>query len=47
MEAERRMLEVHELGKTVVSAGGREHMEVDVQAMHAFGLWATLSRTGQ
>jgi len=46
-EAERRMREVHELGKTVVSTGGRETMEVDVQAMHSYGLWATLTRSGQ
>ena len=46
-EAERRMREVHELGKTVVSSGAREHMEVDVQAMHSYGLWATLRRSGE
>lgn len=43
-EAQRRMREVHELGKSVVSSGGREHMEVDVQAMHSYGLWATMQR---
>ena len=46
-EAEARMREVHENGKSVVSSGGREQMEVDVQAMHGFGLWATLQRSGQ
>ena len=46
-EAERRMREVHEKGRTVVSTGGREKMEVDVQAMHSFGLWATMQRSGQ
>ena len=46
-EAERRMREVHEQGKTVVSTGGREKMEVDVQAMHSYGLWATMQRSGQ
>lgn len=45
-EAERRMREVHEQGKSAVSTGGRERMEVDVQAMHSYGLWATLSRSG-
>ncbi len=45
-EAERRMHEVHENGKSVVSTGSREHMEVDVQAMHEYGLWATLQRSG-
>jgi len=45
-EAQRRMREIHERGKSVVSTGGREHMEVDVQAMHSYGLWATLQRSG-
>ncbi len=46
-EAEARMLEVHERGRSVVSTGGREHMERDVQAMHGYGLWATLQRSGE
>jgi len=46
-EAERRMREVHEKGKSAVSTGGREQMEVDVQAMHSYGLWATMQRSGQ
>ncbi len=45
--AEQRMREVHEHGRSVVSAGTRERMEVDVQAMHSFGLWATLQRSGE
>lgn len=40
------MMRVHNDGKAVVSSGGRERMEVDVQAMHGFGLWATLQETG-
>ena len=36
------MREVHEVGRATVSRGGREQMEVDVQAMHGFGLWATV-----
>jgi ATP-dependent Clp protease adaptor protein ClpS len=40
--AERLMLQVHELGKATVSRGQREQMEVDVQAMHGYGLWATV-----
>jgi ATP-dependent Clp protease adaptor protein ClpS len=47
VEAERRMREVHENGRSVVSTGGREKMEVDVQAMHGYGLWATLQRSGE
>ncbi|WNM25220.1 ATP-dependent Clp protease adapter ClpS [Demequina capsici] len=46
-EAERRMREVHEHGRSVVSTGTRERMEVDVQAMHSYGLWATLQRSGE
>jgi ATP-dependent Clp protease adaptor protein ClpS len=29
----------------VVSSGTREEMERDVQAMHSYGLWATLEKT--
>lgn len=43
-KAEQLMLEVHKKGKAVVSSGGREEMERDVNAMHGFGLWATLGR---
>lgn len=46
-QAEARMQEVHKEGKSVVSTGGREKMEVDVQAMHGYGLWATMQRSGQ
>jgi ATP-dependent Clp protease adaptor protein ClpS len=38
------MLQVHNEGKAVVSAGSRESMEVDVSKLHAAGLWATLQR---
>jgi ATP-dependent Clp protease adaptor protein ClpS len=43
-KAETLMLQVHEEGRSAVSTGNREQMEVDVQAMHSFGLWATLQR---
>lgn len=46
-EARARMHEVHEKGKSVVSTGGREKMEIDVQAMHSYGLWATMQRSGE
>jgi ATP-dependent Clp protease adaptor protein ClpS len=39
--AEELMQQVHNDGKSVVSTGTREEMERDVQAMHAYGLWAT------
>lgn len=38
------MLQVHNEGKAVVSAGTRESMEVDVSKLHAAGLWATLQQ---
>ncbi len=43
-KAEKLMMEVHEDGRSVVSSGSREEMERDVQAMHEYGLWATLSK---
>lgn len=42
--ADRLMWQVHTNGRAVVNEGGREQMESDVAAMHAFGLWATLER---
>ncbi|MBT0995610.1 ATP-dependent Clp protease adapter ClpS [Cellulomonas sp. DKR-3] len=45
--ATRLMRQVHQEGRAVVSRGTLEAMEVDVQAMHGFGLWATLQRSGQ
>jgi len=41
-KAEKLMLDVHEKGRAVVSSGTREEMERDVEAMHGYGLWATL-----
>jgi ATP-dependent Clp protease adaptor protein ClpS len=43
-EAERRMLQVHHEGRAVVASGPREAMERHVEAMHEYGLWATVSR---
>ena len=43
-KAEKLMLEVHKDGKSVVSTGSREEMERDVQAMHEYGLWATMEK---
>ncbi|MEL4505238.1 ATP-dependent Clp protease adapter ClpS [Luteococcus sp. H138] len=43
-KAEQLMLEVHNEGKSAVSMGGREQMERDVNAMHGYGLWATMER---
>lgn len=44
-KAEKLMMEVHEQGRSVVSTGTREEMERDVQAMHEYGLWATMQRS--
>jgi len=41
-KAEKLMMEVHRDGRSVVSTGTREEMERDVQAMHEYGLWATM-----
>lgn len=41
------MLKVHNEGRAVVSSGRREEMERDVQKLHEFGLWATLSHDGE
>ncbi|MGP3983344.1 ATP-dependent Clp protease adapter ClpS [Streptomyces sp. KR80] len=43
-KARKLMLDVHHKGRAVVSQGTREEMERDVQAMHGFGLWATLQQ---
>ena len=40
--AERLMRQVHEDGRATVARGAREQMEAHVQAMHGFGLWATV-----
>ena len=46
-KAQRLMMQVHTEGKAVVSTGSREEMERDVQAMHSYGLWATLQKSDQ
>lgn len=43
-KAEKLMLQVHNEGKSIVSSGSREEMERDVNAMHSYGLWATLQK---
>ena len=44
-KAQKLMMQVHTEGKAVVATGSREEMERDVQAMHSYGLWATLQRS--
>ncbi len=46
-KAGRLMMQVHTEGKAVVSSGSREEMERDVKAMHSYGLWATLQKSGE
>ncbi len=43
-EAERLMLLVHHEGHAVVAAGPREEMERHAQAMHDYGLTATIAK---
>jgi len=42
--AERLMRQVHEDGRAVVASGAREAMERHVEAMHGYGLQATVER---
>jgi ATP-dependent Clp protease adaptor protein ClpS len=43
-KAEKLMLDVHRRGRAVVSTGTRERMELDVNTLHGYGLWATLQK---
>ena len=43
-KAEALMMDVHSKGRAAVSTGSREQMERDVEAMHEYGLWATLQK---
>ena len=43
-EAERLMLLVHHEGRAVVATGPREEMERHTEAMHEYGLWASVVR---
>lgn len=45
-EAERLMLQVHHDGSAVVADGSRDAMEMHVEAMHSYGLWATVRQEG-
>lgn len=46
-EAKRLMMRVHTEGRAVVATGNREEMERHVEAMHDYGLWATLSKADE
>jgi ATP-dependent Clp protease adaptor protein ClpS len=43
-KAHKLMMEVHTMGKAVVSSGAREQAEFDVARLHAHGLWATMQK---
>lgn len=42
--AERRMMQVHTEGRAVLADGNREVMERHAEALHEYGLWATVER---
>lgn len=44
-EATRLMLSVHNDGHAIVAEGMREQMELHAQAMHDYGLWATVRKS--
>jgi ATP-dependent Clp protease adaptor protein ClpS len=43
-KAERLMLQVHTEGKAAVATGSREEIERHVEAMHGYGLQATMQK---
>ena len=43
-KAEKLMLDVHLMGRAVVSTGPREKMESDTEALQGYGLWATFQK---
>ena len=45
--AEELMLRVHNAGSAVVAEGARDAMEMHVEAMHGYGLWATVRQAGE
>ena len=44
-KATKLMLQVHHEGRAVVSSGAREKAELDCFRLHAYGLWATISKS--
>ena len=45
--AERLMMQVHTEGRATLAQGNREHMERHAEAMHEYGLWATVEKAPQ
>lgn len=46
-KAEHHMHEVHELGKSIVWSGNREHAELYAQELHGYQLLATIERASE
>jgi ATP-dependent Clp protease adaptor protein ClpS len=44
-KAHKLMLQVHNEGKAIVSSGQREKAESDCFRLHAYGLWATMTKS--
>lgn len=44
--AEQLMLQVHNRGRAIVAEGSRAAMEMHVEALHEYGLWATVQQGG-
>ena len=44
-KATKLMLDVHHKGRAVVSSGSREKAELDCYRLHAYGLWATITKS--
>lgn len=44
-KAHKLMMDVHTKGRAVVSSGPREKAEADCFRLHAYGLWATISKS--
>lgn len=42
--AHKLMMDVHTKGRAVVSSGPREKAEADCHRLHAYGLWATMTK---
>lgn len=44
-KAHKLMLQVHNEGRAIVSSGPREKAEADCFRLHAYGLWATMTKS--
>lgn len=42
--ADELMMQVHTAGRATLAQGNREHMERHAEAMHEYGLWATVEK---